>query len=136
AVTRYGITEFSMLYLERQLLSIIVFGKLIRRGQNSEVIQQLLAMTLSRVVDYCSTQSRWDSSQQRNVNSFGRQALPMLWDFAELVPFRNCVGSWDSMLNSVANVVERIEGLGAIGAVHTADAANTGMPDETASVWF
>lgn len=136
AVTRYGINEFSMLYLERQLLSIAVFGKLISSEQNSPVIQQLLALTLSRVVDYCSTQSRWDASQQRNVNSFGRQALPMLWDFAELVPFRDCVGSWDSMLNSVVNVVTRIENLGAVGSVQNADAAATGLPDDTASIWF
>jgi len=98
AVTRYGINKFGQLYLARQLVALSEFAKQIGLAKKSST---LCALTLSRVADYCSAQSRWDSSQERNVNSFGRQALPMLWDFAEMVPFRHTVGSWDSMMEAL-----------------------------------
>lgn len=136
AVTRYGITGFGHLYLERQLVAILTFAHHLSNASAPPVIRQLLALTLSRVADYCSAQSRWDVTQQRNVNSFGRQALPMLWDFAELVPFRDTVGSWDSMLRGVLKVVERLEELPHSASVQIGDAAKTGLPDETVDIWF
>ena len=90
AVTRYGINRFGQLYLARQLVALLEFAKQAALAKKSST---LCALTLSRVADYCSSQSRWDTSQERNVNSFGRQALPMLWDFAQIVPFRHTVGS-------------------------------------------
>lgn len=143
AVTRYGINRFSQLYSVRQLLSLITISEKIRLGSYSSVqsgvarsCKTLLGVTLSRVVDYCSAQSRWDATQERNVNSFGRQALPMLWDFSELVPVRHCVGSWDSMLNGVTRVVERFHGIDRLADVHCADATDHPLPSDSTTLWF
>jgi putative DNA methylase len=98
--------------------------------------QNICGITLSRVTDYCSAHSRWDTSQERNVNSFGRQALPMLWDFAELVPFRHTVGSWDSMLGGILKVIEKISSLTKTASITIADATEHPLPNEAMNIWF
>ncbi len=133
AVTRYGMNTFSQLYIARQMIALGVF---LDQIHSSGHVRTLCALTLSRVADYCSTQSRWDISQERNVNSFGRQALPMLWDFAELVPFRHAVGSWDSMMGGIFKVIERICNLNPTADIQNADATEHPLPSQTASLWF
>jgi adenine-specific DNA methylase len=133
AVTRYGMNKFSQLYLSRQLVSLIAFTQQMREVPH---VQTLCAMTLSRVADYCSTQSRWDTSQERNVNSFGRQALPMLWDFAELVPFRHAVGAWDSMLGGILKVIEKISSIQRIASIQNSDATEHPLPKDSVNIWF
>jgi len=125
--------RFAQLYLPRQLLALTDFTQHVCEAS---IAQCLCALTLSRVADYCSTQSRWDTTQERNVNSFGRQALPMLWDFAELVPFRHGVGAWDSMMGGILKVIERTSRLENIASVQNADATEHPLPNESTSVWF
>lgn len=145
AVTRYGISRFSQLYFVRQLLSLLTICETIRRRSRADYsnnenevngVETLLALTLSRVADYCSAQSRWDSTQERNVNSFGRQALPMVWDFAELVPLQDSVGSWNSMLGGILRVIARVTQINAVAGVQCADASEHPLPDECTNIWF
>ncbi|MGA3208035.1 MAG: DUF1156 domain-containing protein [Syntrophales bacterium] len=133
AVTRYGINKFGQLYLARQLVALLEFANQIGLAKKSST---LCALTLSRVADYCSAQSRWDTSQERNVNSFGRQALPMLWDFAEIVPFRHTVGSWDSMMGGIIKVIERLGGSDKEADISNSDATQHPLPDQAADIWF
>lgn len=143
AVTRYGIRHFAELYLRRQLFALSCFTRAVRqlseveqRKDLASAIASLMALTLSRVADYCSAQSRWDPTQERNVNAFGRQALPMLWDFAELVPIRDCVGSWTSMLGGVVRVIEKMAWIDGSCMVQCADATESPLPSESADIWF
>jgi adenine-specific DNA methylase len=133
AVTRYGINSFGQLYTARQLVAILAFAKYIGMAKKSST---LCALTLSRMADYCSAQSRWDTSQERNVNSFGRQALPMLWDFSELVPFAHAVGSWDSMMGGIIKVIERLESINRKAEVGNSDATQHPLPDQAVDIWF
>ncbi|MCI0602499.1 DUF1156 domain-containing protein [bacterium] len=141
AVTRYGMTSFSSLYTARQLVSLAAFSELVRSSATKHVnsesgVQRLLALCVSRVADYCSAQSRWDSTQERNVNSFGRQALPMLWDFAELVPTADCVGSFSSMLRGITRVIEKPNIAERRGQVACEDSTEHSLPSESARIWF
>jgi hypothetical protein len=111
----------------------LAIAKYVGVAKNSSM---LCALTLSRVADYCSAQSRWDTSQERNVNSFGRQALPMVWDFSELVPFAHAVGSWDSMMGGIIKVIERLEGIKRKAEVSNSDAIQHPLPDQTVDIWF
>ena len=132
AVTRYGINKFSQLFSARQLIALYTFINIINKIPGN----LFFSLALSRVTDYCSTQSRWDITQERNVNSFGRQALPMLWDFAELVPFERTVGSWNSMLEGIVKFVQKSMVINKIATVENNDATQHTLPDQTASIWF
>jgi adenine-specific DNA methylase len=143
AVARYGMHRFSDLYNERQLIALVTLTKLIRKRneQNdgrplSAALSNLLALCLGRVADYGSAESRWDATQERNVNAFGRQALPMLWDYSELVPVADCVGSWDSMLNSILRVVERTSVINRPATTDNADATEHPLLSESATCLF
>lgn len=140
AVTRYGIHHFADLYNERQLVALAIMAKFVLRltenKENSKILSNLLALCHSRVSDYCSAQSRWDPTQERNVNAFGRQALPMLWDYAELAPLMDCVGSWDSMLNGIIRVIEKTNVINSTGTVENADATDLPLPSDSTTCFF
>lgn len=56
-----------------------------------------LGLGLTRMIDYFNALCIWDNGQERTVHVFGRQALPMVWDYSELNPLSSTVGSWESM---------------------------------------
>jgi adenine-specific DNA methylase len=45
----------------------------------------------------CNTLCRWESTRQLIADVFARQALPMMWDYAELNPFGGGSGSWKTV---------------------------------------
>lgn len=55
-----------------------------------------LAFAISRSADRGSTICSWDSSPKMEAlrNTFGRQGIPMTWDFAEGNPFSDSSGNW------------------------------------------
>ena len=45
-------------------------------------------------------------------NTFGRQAIPMVWDYAEANPFCSSSGSYENMLDWVVRCVELLPAQG------------------------
>src|SRR5229473_4664258 len=43
---------------------------------------------------FLSTQSRWRAGEAKTAPAFARQALPMMWGFAEINPFAGAGGDW------------------------------------------
>ena len=56
---------------------------------------------------------------------FARQAIPMIWDFAESNPFSDSTGNWMAHIKWIAKVVERLPADANSGVVHQADASTT-----------
>ncbi|WP_130870232.1 DUF1156 domain-containing protein [Intestinimonas massiliensis (ex Afouda et al. 2020)] len=56
---------------------------------------------ISKMADRGSSICSWDSSREGLRNTFGRQAIPMAWDYAESNPFCNASGCFDNMLDWV-----------------------------------
>ena len=54
-----------------------------------EAIGVYLAFIVSKLADRGSALCVWDSSREGLRNTFGRQALPMVFDYAEGNPFSN-----------------------------------------------
>lgn len=70
-----------------------------------EAIGLYLAFVVDKCADYWSTICTWHNSGQKIRNTFGRQAIPMTWDFAEANPFCDASGSWINMLTWVFKCV-------------------------------
>jgi adenine-specific DNA methylase len=107
-VPLYGITKWGDLFNARQKLALITFTekvrlaykKMIEEGYDKEyakAVVSYLGLAVSRVVEYMSNLCVHDNTQERTVHVFGRQALPMVWDYSELNPLSEAVGSWESM---------------------------------------
>ena len=62
----------------------------------AEALGVYLAFALSRTADRGSTICSWDNSPKMEAlrNTFGRQAIPMVWDYAEGNPFSTSSGNW------------------------------------------
>jgi len=112
----YGMNKWGDLFNSRQKLALITFTekvreaykKMLEEGYDKEyakVVVSYLALGLSRMSDYMSALCLHDNTQERTVHVFGRQALPMAWDYSELNPLSDAVGSWVSMLGRRINLV-------------------------------
>lgn len=102
----YGMETWGDLFTQRQMLCLLAFAAAIR---NSEIeikkysdhaapaLLTCLATILDRLADFNSTQCIFNYTGGRGVvHTFGRHALPMVWDFAETNPFNPDGASWIS----------------------------------------
>jgi len=69
-------------------------------------------------------------------HTFGRQALPIVWDFAEIVPIVEAPGNWASGYELIVEVVAKWPTGSAVGQAQVADACESPLVPESASVWF
>jgi putative DNA methylase len=67
-----------------------------------------LAFAVDKLTDYQSTICSWNPPRDGLRNTFGRQAIPMVWDYAEGNPFSNSSGCFDNMLEWITKCVEEL----------------------------
>ena len=123
-IGNYGMTKWSDLFTPRQLDALTTFSdvvaesieriksdalaaglgkdnKPLREGGSSalayaEAMSVYLAFAVDKSADYWSTICSWHSSKELIRNTFGRNALPMNWDYAETNPFSSSAGNASS----------------------------------------
>jgi putative DNA methylase len=129
----YGIENLGEIFTNRQLVALTTFSDLIseavdkiksdaqkrgltnddkplRQGGNGalaygEAVGVYLGLTLGRCANYWSSLTPWGGDFI--VQTFGRQALPMVWDHAEGNPFSDSTGNWNGALTWVQSVMGR-----------------------------
>lgn len=134
----YGLSKFSDLFTPRQLTVLCTLADLITEvrslvtqdavrsfgGTDSsslieggtgakaygEALSLYLSFAVSRSVDRSSTLCSWDSSPKMEAlrNTFGRPAMPMVWDFAEGNQFSASSGNWNNNVEWVADAIETL----------------------------
>ncbi len=60
-----------------------------------------LAFAVDKCCDYWSAICTWHNSGEKMRNTFGRQAIPMSWDYAEVNPMCYSSGNWMAMVDWV-----------------------------------
>lgn len=105
--TRIGCAKFTDLFAARQLLLLDAFSKEIAKVED-RTIQLLLACALDRLADYNSAHCRWAAPGEFIGNTFGRQAISIVWMFAEVNPFEDASGNWDGAISWISRVFEHI----------------------------
>ena len=134
----YGLTKFSDLFTNRQLTALTTFSDIVSEvklkaykdaisaglpddqlGINeggkgakaySEAIAIYLAFLIDQLANHQSTINSWNSTNSQMRSVFARQAIPMVWDFAESNPFCNSSGSYNNLFERM------IKGFSAIPA--------------------
>ena len=114
--------EWGDLFTMRQKALLVELGKL---TVSAKAPQTALALAVSRTANANCSLARWHTSGEKIEGAFSRQALPLVWDFAEACPFSGSTGGYDGALEWVANVVSAWPGSN-VGQVQQADA--TGPP--------
>ena len=136
SVQKYGMVQWGDLFTARQKLSLIRFGYFVRDSNASDSLQLLLALSLDRVGMSGMSLTRWNPFAEKMQHTFGRQALPIVWDFTEIVPTAEAPGNWQSGYELSADVVENWSTTPGSGQVQLADAKSTPLPDGAAQLWF
>ena len=120
----YGFFTWADLFTSRQLVALTTFSDLVAEARDrvqvdavaagmpddgiplrnggtgsmayAEAVGVYLAFAHSRAADRGSTICSWDNSPKMEAlrNTFARQAIPMVWDFAEGNPFSESSGNW------------------------------------------
>lgn len=143
AVTRIGINTFADLYTPRQALALttlqsVVFEltKGISDSEYRPVITTLLHFVVSRYIFQNCAVSRWNATGAKIEGAFGKQALQVVWDFAEANPLSNGSANWNNALDWVVEVVEANVVLPRTGVVEQAAAQDQIIPDDSADALF
>jgi len=131
----YGMKSFGDLFTDRQLEALNAFSDLVHEAREqvfldagstgaatdlkslrdggvgarayAEAVSVYLGFGVSRLSDISNSLCRWESSKTQVRNLFGRQAIPMLWDFGENNVFGNAAGDFRTSLGSIVKVIER-----------------------------
>jgi putative DNA methylase len=118
-VPLYGLTRFRDLFTPRQLLTLLTLAAGVREQHEQMLLAGLvedraravatcLALALNRVVDRSSTLCCWEVGNETAMHTYGRQALPMVWDFVEPAPYGGAAGDISEMVTSVAEIIETL----------------------------
>lgn len=62
----------------------------------AEAIAVYLSLAVDKAADYWSSACSWHSSKELIRNTFGRQVIPMIWDYAEVNPLSTSTGNLSS----------------------------------------
>ncbi|MDQ2760525.1 MAG: DUF1156 domain-containing protein [Actinomycetota bacterium] len=130
---QYGLTRFRDLFTPRQLATLCAFAHGVREAraemvtggmdsQRAEAVCACLGLTLNRVVDASSSLVRWVPQGTFTTNTYARQALPMVWDFAEANPFAGAVSDAARYVENNADILARLAATGRRVAVQRTSA--------------
>jgi putative DNA methylase len=145
AVTRIGCATFGDLYNYRQLLAIRTLYEILSRLELKKIdadisfsvaLKSLLALAINRSVSQNTSLSRWDSSRSTIKGAFSKQALQIVWDFAEANPFSGGSADWDSSLDWIIKFIEKCSSIKTPGTVLQNSATKQIIPNGSASAIF
>jgi putative DNA methylase len=133
-VQLYGMTKHRDLFTPRQLVALTTFCDLVQEAREkvladaqqagmsvdgislndggtganafADAVATYLAIALDRLADRNSAICSWDVSRDSTRNTFARQAIPMIWDFAEANPLSDSTGNFQGTIDWVAEVIE------------------------------
>jgi putative DNA methylase len=139
AVTRIGITRFCDLYTARQALVIRIFQRiLLRLPQSSDdaefhkAVLATLSCAISRFIFQNCSLARWNAARSTIEGAFGKQALQVVWDFAEVNPLSDGPANWDGAIEWILKVLDANACLPYCGTVVRARAQDRLLPDNAA----
>ena len=129
----YGLTHFKHLFTDRQLVALTTFSDLVAEARErvqvdavaagmpddriplrnggtgatayAEAVAVYLGLATGRTANSCSSLSRWQNSGDKVAGVFSRQAIPMLWDYAETNVFSTSTQNWMAQVNWVAKAI-------------------------------
>lgn len=132
----FGMENFEDVFTNRQMLALTTFCDLIKQIQGriekdgisagyaddhislenggtgalaySQAVVVYLSFMIDQMTNHNSTLCGWHANNQQLMNTFGRQALPMVWDYAEVNVFSNSTGSYKNLIERMVEAINSI----------------------------
>ena len=135
-VSNYGLDVYGDLFTPRQLVALTTFsdlvGEAIARCREdalsagmaddgvgldvggtgatayAQAVGVYLGLASDRMSDSHSTITSWTAQRDTLRNTFARQAIPMVWDYAEANPFSDSTGNFGGALDWVEKAIDAL----------------------------
>ncbi|MFW0796183.1 DUF1156 domain-containing protein [Gordonia sp. CPCC 205515] len=149
----YGMTTFASLFTPRQLTALTTFSDLVSEARElvvrdalaaglsrdarlddggvgaeayADAVATYLGLIVSRYSNYLNALCQWrpDAGKEQVGHLFARQAIPMVWDFAEANISSASAGGWTPTLRFVPKAIDNLSAT-TIGAVRQESARQT-----------
>jgi putative DNA methylase len=115
-VRPYGLRTWGDLFTPRQILCMLTLASTVKdaytemlstgmKEDMARAVATYLGMAVDREAENCSSLCRWNPNSEKLQGTFGRQALPMVWDFCEINPLGGSVGDWESLIDLQVNAI-------------------------------
>jgi putative DNA methylase len=133
-VKPYGVDRFDQLFTNRQLQALATFSNLVGEARERvqrdadaagltisnhthlagtgdtayvDAVAMYLAFAVSKAADRNTSLCVWEQKMDRLRGTFGRQVLPMVWDFVETNPFAGAGGDIYGTVHSLCEVLDK-----------------------------
>lgn len=144
----YGLTKYRDLFTPRQLVMLTTFAESVLEVRDrvnadaisaglcddgvgiaqggtgalaySDAVATYLSEVVSKITSYHCKLGVWRATDGKTGRAFGRQAIPMVWDFPEANPFAGAGGDWEGACRDSSEVLSH---LGAMAPGHVSQAA-------------
>jgi putative DNA methylase len=130
---QYGIDTFDKLFTSRQLVALTTISDLVGEAREqvyrhavavglpdddipldnggagatayADAVATYLGIIASKATVFHNTLSRWRAGEGKSAPAFGRQAIPMVWDFAEVNPFAGAGGDLSGVVDGTVKAL-------------------------------
>jgi len=137
-IGNYGLTKWSDLFTPRQLLALVTFSDLVQEARTkviedaqtagmsddtrgldaggmgatayADAVAVYLTFAVDRSADFNNTVTGWRSGNEKIMNLFSRQAIPMVWDYGEANILANVVGGFETHIEYQSNCISKLPG--------------------------
>ena len=116
-IVLYGMTTWGDLFSPRQKLILTTLNECVHKAGEriakesekgfADAVQTCLGLAVSRHADINASLGMWHNTRELITHVFGRQALPMVWDFAEANPFSEASGAFLGGVDWISRVLEQ-----------------------------
>ena len=114
----YGMSTFASLFTNRQLIALNTLTELVSSVREqvvsdggtkdyAQAICSYLSFAVDRTANRMSTLCVWNRIGEKIEQTFARQAIPMIWEFAEANIFSDSTGSWSGSLEWIPKCIEQ-----------------------------
>ena len=140
------VKQWKDLFSPRQLIAISTLHKALHAAHHrirsesekdfADAIATCLALAINRQADYTTSLCGWHLTRELIGHTYGRQALGIIWDFAEVCPLADGSGNFEGAFTWVARVCQGVaQSLLSPGHVERASATEHPLPDDSAAAF-
>src|SRR5262249_43548005 len=132
-VQLYGLDKHYKLFTRRQLATLMAFNDLAKEGREqvckdattaalptgdppiggasrcitayADAVATYLGMSASKSAAFLTSLARWRPGEGKSAPAFGRQAISMVWDFADVNPFAGAGGDFVGIVEGAAKAL-------------------------------
>lgn len=153
----YGFKVFGDYFTPRQLVALTTYSELIQEAiarcqqdavaagmaddgmtldaggsgatAYAQAVAVYLGLAVSKMSDAQSSLCRWKTTMDQSIATFGRQGLPMVWDYSEANAFGGMAGDFAVSFKNMMRVLDELPN-GLAGQVTQADAQDQSISDK------